>query len=76
MNNWLTNAIALEAKYDEGYEAGKQAVVEQIFEELEEILTNEIYLDVRRACVDEDGSFMPGPFMNLMLDIKQKYGVK
>ena len=41
-----------------------------------EELVNEIYLGVRRECVDEDGSFMPGPFMNLMLDIKKKYGVK
>ena len=68
MSNWLTNAIALEAKYDEGYEAGKQATTEA--------LINEIYLGVRRTCVDEDGSFMPGAFMNLLLDIKQKYGVK
>jgi hypothetical protein len=68
MSNWLTDAIALEAKYDEGYEAGKQAAAEA--------LINEIYLGVRRECVDEDGAFMPGPFMNLMLDIKQKYGVK
>lgn len=41
-----------------------------------EELINEIYLGVRRWCVDTDGSFMPGPFMNLMLDLKQKYGVK
>ncbi len=34
MSNWLTNAVALEAKYDEGYEAGKQAAAEQIFEDL------------------------------------------
>ena len=41
-----------------------------------EELINEIYLGVRRDCVDEDGSFMPGLFMNLLLDIKKKYGVK
>ena len=68
MGNWLTDAIAKEAKYDEGFDAGKQAAAEE--------LINEIYLGVRRECVDEDGSFMPGPFMNLMLDLKQKYGVK
>ena len=68
MGDWLTDAIALEAKYEEGYEAGKQAAAEE--------LINEIYLGVRRECVDEDGSFMPGAFMNLLLDIKQKYGVK
>lgn len=37
MNNWLTDAIALEAKYDEGYEAGKQAVAEQIFADLDRL---------------------------------------
>ena len=68
MSSWLTDAIAKEAAYDKGYSAGKQAAAEE--------LINEIYLGVRRECVDEDGSFMPGPFMNLMLDIKQKYGVK
>ena len=41
-----------------------------------EELIHEIYLGVRRECVDEEGYFMPGPFINLMLDIKQKYGVK
>lgn len=56
------------AIYDSGYEAGKKAIVEE--------LINEVYLGVGRECVDEDGSFMPGPFMNLMLDLKQKYGVK
>lgn len=34
MSNWLTNAIALEAKYDEGYKAGKQAAVEEFIERL------------------------------------------
>ena len=33
-NNWLTDAIALEVKYEEGYEAGKQAAAEQIFADL------------------------------------------
>lgn len=37
MNNWLTDAVALEAKYDEGYEAGKQAVAEQIFADLDRL---------------------------------------
>ena len=34
MSNWLTNAITLEAKYDEGYKAGKQAAVEEFIERL------------------------------------------
>lgn len=33
-DNWLMDAIAKEAKYDEGYEAGKQAAAEQFFEDL------------------------------------------
>lgn len=37
MSNWLTDAIALEAKYDEGYEAGKQAAAEQIFADLDRL---------------------------------------
>lgn len=59
---------ATEVAYTNGFRAGKQAAAEE--------LINEIYLGVRRECVDEDGSFMPGAFMNLLLDIKQKYGVK
>ena len=66
--DYINETIAREASYNEGYEAGKQAAAEE--------LINEIYLGVRRECVDEDGSFMPGAFMNLLLDIKQKYGVK
>ncbi len=30
MSNWLTDAIALEVKYDEGYSAGKQAMLDEI----------------------------------------------
>ena len=30
MGNWLTDAIALEVKYDEGYSAGKQAILDEI----------------------------------------------
>ena len=29
MSNWLTEAIAKEAAYDEGFEAGRQSVLEQ-----------------------------------------------
>lgn len=38
MSNWLTDAIAKEAKYDEGYEAGKQAATAQLLDEIEDIL--------------------------------------
>lgn len=37
MSNWLTDAIALEAKYDEGYEAGEQATAEQIFADIDKL---------------------------------------
>ena len=30
MSNWLTDAVALEVKYDEGYSAGKQAILDEI----------------------------------------------
>lgn len=30
MANWLTEAIAKETAYDEGYEAGKQIVLDEI----------------------------------------------
>ena len=52
-----------------------ESVLDEVPNAAEELI-NEIYLGVRRECVDEDGSFMPGPFLNLMLDLKQKYGVK
>lgn len=32
--NWLTAVVAKETAYDEGYEAGKQAAAEQIFEDI------------------------------------------
>lgn len=30
MSNWLTEAIACEEKYDEGYSAGKQVILDEI----------------------------------------------
>ncbi len=37
MSNWLTEVIAREAVYDEGYEAGKTSAAEHIFEELDKL---------------------------------------
>ena len=37
MSNWLTDTIALEAKYEEGYEAGRQAAAEQIFADIDKL---------------------------------------
>jgi hypothetical protein len=36
-DNWLMDAIAKEAKYDEGYEAGKQAAAEQTFADIDKL---------------------------------------
>lgn len=37
MSNWLTETIARETAYEEGYEAGKQAAAEQIFEDIDKL---------------------------------------
>lgn len=34
MSNWLTEVIAKEAAYDEGFEAGKHAAAEEMLEDL------------------------------------------
>jgi hypothetical protein len=60
MNNWLTDAIAKEAKYDEGYEAGKQAAAEQIFADIDKL-----HLHVSNEC--EARAYE---------ELKKKYGVK
>ena len=41
MSNWLTEAIALEAKYDEGYDAGKQAMFDRLKTGIETFLTDD-----------------------------------
>lgn len=61
MNNWLQEAIAREAKYDEGYEAGKQAAVEQIFEDL----FNKVGFDGHNVSI----------FKNELIEVAKKYGV-
>lgn len=59
----LREAIALEDKYKEGYEAGKRAIVEQIFADLEHLLIYDI---------DWIASISYSQFAEL----KEKYGVK
>ena len=34
MSNWLTEVIAKEAAYDEGFDAGKRAAAEEMIEDL------------------------------------------
>ena len=41
MSNWLTAAVALEAKYDEGYDAGKQAMLDRLKAGIETFLTDD-----------------------------------
>ena len=62
MSNWLTEAIARESAYDEGYEAGKQAAAEQIFADLEKI-----------GGFDSGQLIL---FAHEFKEIKKKYGVK
>ena len=69
MNNWLTDAIALEAKYDEGYEAGKQAAAEQIFADIESAM--------RLSKITHVGQQFYGLVLETCVNnIKKKYGVK
>lgn len=63
MSNWLTETIAKETAYEEGYEAGKQSAAEQIFADLEHLL---IYN------VDWIASISYSQFA----DLKKKYEVK
>lgn len=81
MSNWLTDAIALEAKYDEGFDAGKQAAAEQIFEELEEILTEKLEA-FNKAHKESESEYWQGravtcgETLHLISELKKKYGVK
>ena len=68
-SNWLMDAIAKEAKYDEGYDAGKQAAAEQIFADIESAM---------RLCKT---THVGQQFYGLTLEtcvenIKKKFGVK
>lgn len=63
-SNWLTDVIARETAYDNGYEAGKQAAAEQIFADLEEFHCVGDYKEV--YCLLEDS----------VAKLKKKYGVK
>ena len=57
MSDWLTEAIARATAYDEGYQAGRYAAVEQIFEKLKEDLRGYIGLnyldDLKEKYADE-----------------------
>ena len=69
MSNWLTDAIALEAKYEEGYDAGKQAAAEQIFTDIESAM--------RLSKTTHVGQQFYGLVLETCINnIKKKYGVK
>lgn len=55
MNNWLQEAISREAKYDEGYEAGKQAALDALREGIESFLTD----DDTDVIISEGEVFVP-----------------
>ena len=65
MSNWLTDAIAKESAYDEGFEAGRQSVAEEIFEEL----------DQRILDTHSDG-YLRERIRKEVAKLKKKYGVK
>lgn len=66
-DNWLTDVIAKETAYDEGFDAGKQAAAEQIFADLGKLL-------------DANFSYNYGTYDGKLgiaiLKLKEKYGIK
>lgn len=76
-DNWLTDVIAKENAYDEGYEAGKQAATEQIFAELHELLYIRVEPEVTTTgsiiTTSPDGLYLN---YNDYTAIRKKYGVE
>lgn len=64
MNDFLT----MEASYEEGYEAGKQAAAEQIFEDIESAMRLSETTHVGQQ-------FYSRVLDNFLIGIKKKYGV-
>ena len=76
MSNWLTDAIALEAKYDESYEAGKQAAAEQIFSDIDNLLSNQEAKCENKRLADI-GNWIFHEYLPAQLtELKKKYGVE
>ena len=69
MSNWLTDAIAKESAYDEGFEVGRQSVAEEIFEELEAAMQ-------RSKTTHAGWEFFGMILEDYVEDMKKKYGVK
>ena len=74
------NQIAVEIAYADGFDAGKQAAAEQIFEELEEILTEKLEA-FNKAHKESESEYWQGravtcgETLRLISDLKKKYGV-
>ena len=69
MSNWLTDVIAREAAYDEGFEAGKQSAAEQILADIESAM--------RLSKTTHVGQQFYGLILETCVNnIKKKYGVK
>ena len=62
MSDWLTEAIARETAYDEGYEAGKTSAAEDIFEELDKLKK-------------EGGVIWTNYAEAVLKELKRKYGI-
>ncbi len=84
MSNWLTDAIAKENAYDEGYEAGKTAATEEIFENIENTLTQwiQLYYNISVSTFDsiEQAKAVASEsvlraFNDYVTELKKKYGV-
>lgn len=74
MANWLTEAIAKETAYDKGYEAGKIAASESIFEEIEKLLDKHF---TKANFTDGTCTFLYDRGLEVdIADLKKKYGVK
>lgn len=76
MSNWLTEAVAKENAYDEGYEAGRQAAIKQIFEDLDEFLeVQETRCTNKR--LKEIGDWIFHEYLpSQLVQLKKKYEVK
>ncbi len=78
---YINDTIARETAYAEGFDAGEQATAEQIFEELEEILTEKLEA-FNKAHKESESEYWQGravtcgETLQLISKLKQKYEVK
>ena len=84
-SNWLTEVIAREKAYDEGYEAGKNSAAEQIFADFSKALEekasfchrlSERTFDGQTACSANGAAEAYEDIQSYLDQLKNKYGVK